>query len=443
MIFLIIFLALVACVLTFFVGRYVGRIQAASMVAAQESQLNILQSDKEARDRQFQEISQQLLEKERALAGLESQLRLQEERLLDHKQEVLELQNQFKERFENLANRIFEERTVNMQESSEKNLQQLLAPFKEKMHLFQEKMETIYAEESREIFSMKNEINRIVEVNQKISQEASNLTKALKGDVKMQGNWGEVVLERILEVSGLREGLEYILQGKDMGLKDTEGRRKLPDVTIKIPGDKNIFVDAKVSLVSYERYVNCDNPDEKKNHQQDFLTSVYAHIDLLCSKEYSNLELSTPDFVLLFFPIEGSFALALQSDQNIYQYALEKSIILVGPTTLLATLRTVAHVWKGERQNQNVLEIARQGGALYDKFCALVEDFKDLGARLGQAQTSYEGVLNKLSTGKGNLLSRAERLRELGVKANKTLSMSGFEEQSDDFNTSALPPTAN
>jgi DNA recombination protein RmuC len=384
--------------------------------------------EKEKKDREAADLQLNLIDKEKNLATMETQLLFQEERLSTHKKEVQELQEQFKIRFENLANKILEERSQKLQETSEKNLQQLLSPFKEKMHLFQQKMENIYAEESREIFSMKNEIGKIIQANQKISEEANNLTRALKGDVKMQGNWGELVLEKILEASGLREGQEYILQGKAMDLKDNEGRRKLPDVTIKLPGEKNIFVDSKVSLVSYERSLHAQNDQEREAQVKDFLKSVYAHTDLLSSKEYTQMDLSTPDFVMLFFPIESAFALALQSDPEIYQYALQKSIVLVGPTTLLATLRTVAYVWKQERQAQNVQEIARQGGALYDKFCSLVDDIQELGQRLDQAQTSYHGMMNKLSTGKGNLMARAQRLRELGVKTNKVLSTGDFEE---------------
>ncbi|MBP5296875.1 MAG: DNA recombination protein RmuC [Bacteriovoracaceae bacterium] len=365
----------------------------------------------------------------------EKQLRKE---LQDKTEEVLRLQawqaqdkereQQREEHFTHLAYQIFEDRSNKFQASSQQSLAQFLLPFKENLQGLQKKIEDLYSNESREIFSLKNEIKTMVQSSAQISLDAHNLTKALKGDVKMQGNWGEMVLEKVLELAGLRENQEYILQGKSLGLEDEHGRKRLPDVTIKLPGNKCIFVDAKVSLVSYEQAVNSTG-EQAAAFYQDFFASTKNHIDILAKKEYQQLDERSIDFVILFMPIESAYQTLLQQAGQLYNYAMQKSIILAGPTTLLPILRAVAYVWRQEKQNQNVQLIAQQGGRMYDKFCSFVEELSSVGQRLDQAQEAFNGAMNRLSHGKGNLIARAKKLASLGAKTSKTLT---FDEADDD-----------
>jgi len=333
-----------------------------------------------------------------------------------------ERQQQREEHFTHLAYKIFEDRSSKFQESSQQNLAQFLLPFKEHLQGLQKKIEDIYADESREFFSIKKEIERVVTANEQISQEAHHLTKALKGDVKMQGNWGEMVLEKVLELAGLREDQEYVLQGKSLGLSDEHGARRLPDVTIKLPGNKCIFVDAKMSLISYEQAVNSEGAAAAAFFQ-DFFNSTRNHIDILAKKAYQQLDDRSIDFVILFMPVESAYVTVMQQAAHLYNYALQKSVILAGPTTLLPILRAVAYVWQQERQNQNVQLIAQQGGLLFDKFCGFVDDLTALGQRLDQAQETFSAAMNKLNRGKGNLIQRAKKLESLGAKTSKTLAL--------------------
>lgn len=265
---------------------------------------------------------------------------------------------------------------------------------------------------------LQTEIERIILTSQRMSLETENLTRALKGDVKVQGNWGELVLQRILEASGLRVGEEFTLQGKDLKLKDEEGKHQMPDVIINLPENKHLVIDSKVSLVSYERYMS-------ENQEEDlsaFFDSLYAHIKGLSHKNYQGLEkLSTPDYVMLFIPIEGAFMLSMQKDRELFSYAWEHNIVLVGPSTLLATLRTVSSLWKQERQTKNALEIARQAGALYDKFVGVAQDFDQIESQLKRVGDSFDGLKARMLTGKGSVASRMENLRELGAKNTKNL----------------------
>lgn len=323
-------------------------------------------------------------------------------------------------RLKTLSQEIFEEKSKRFREDSLRGMELILNPFKEKMSDFQKKVEEMHLTDTKDRLKLHAEIERIVMTGQHMTTQTENLTRALKGDVKMQGNWGEMILEKLLEASGLRNGEEFILQGKDLGLKDEDGRTQQPDVVIHLPDNKHLIVDSKVSLVAYERYVN-EQQEEDLSH---FLDSIYAHIKGLSSKNYQRLDkLQTPDYVMLFIPIEGAFMLAMQKDKELFHHAWEKNIMLVGPSTLLATLRTVASLWKQERQTKNAIEIARQAGMLYDKFVGVAEDLDHMQGQIKKVGESFDELRSRMLTGKGSLASRMENLKELGARATKSLEI--------------------
>lgn len=319
-----------------------------------------------------------------------------------------------------LSQEIFEEKSRKFREDSLKGMELMLNPFREKMNDFQKKVEEMHMTDTKDRVKLHAEIERIVLTGQKMTNETENLTRALKGEAKMQGNWGEMILENLLEASGLRKGEEFILQAKDMGLKDEEGRTQQPDVIINLPENKHLIVDSKVTLVAYERFVN-EGQEEDLSH---FLDSIYAHIKGLSGKNYQRLDkLSSPDYVMLFIPIEGAFMLAMQKDRELFNHAWDKNIMLVGPSTLLATLRTVASLWKQERQTKNAIEIARQAGLLYDKFVGVAEDLDHMQGQIKKVGESFDDLRSRMLTGKGSLASRMENLKELGAKTTKSLEI--------------------
>jgi DNA recombination protein RmuC len=321
--------------------------------------------------------------------------------------------------FKNLANDILDDKTRRFTEQNALSLDALLKPLQTKLTEFKEQVSTSYASESRERFALKSEIERLSALNVKMSDETRSLTQALKGDSKVQGNWGELVLESILESSGLRKGEEYLVQDSHT---QVDGSRLQPDIVVRLPEGRHLVVDSKVSITAYARHAKSVDADTAQIELNAHIQSLRQHIQGLSSKNYSSLYgVGSVDFVLMFIPIEPAFLLALKSAPNLYQEALAKNIVLVCPSTLMATLRTVAHLWRQDHQNKNALEIARQCGALYDKFVGFVDDMEKLGQRIDQAQTSYHDAFNKLKTGKGNLIRTAERVRELGVKPSKTL----------------------
>lgn len=331
-----------------------------------------------------------------------------------------ESQEKLKLELKTLTQEIFEEKSKRFREDSLRGMELILNPFREKMTDFQKKVEEMHLTDTKDRLKLHAEIERIVLTGQKMTSETENLARALKGDVKMQGNWGEMILEKLLEASGLRAGEEFILQGKEMGLKDEEGRTQQPDVIINLPESKHLIIDSKVSLVAYERYVN-EEAEEDLSH---FLDSLYAHIKGLSSKNYHRLEkLQTPDYVMLFIPIEGAFMLAMQKDRELFSHAWDKNIMLVGPSTLLATLRTVASLWKQERQTKNAIEIARQAGLLYDKFAGVAEDLNQMQGQIRKVGESFDELRSRMLTGKGSLASRMENLKELGAKTSKSLQI--------------------
>jgi DNA recombination protein RmuC len=321
--------------------------------------------------------------------------------------------------FKNLANDILDDKTRRFTEQNALSIDALLKPLQTKLTEFKEQVSTSYANESRERFALKSEIERLSALNVKMSDETRSLTQALKGDSKVQGNWGELVLESILESSGLRKGEEYLVQDSHT---QVDGSRLQPDIVVRLPEGRHLVVDSKVSITAYARHAESLDADTAQIELNAHIQSLRQHIQGLSSKNYSSLYgVGSVDFVLMFIPIEPAFLLALKSAPNLYQEALAKNIVLVCPSTLMATLRTVAHLWRQDHQNKNALEIARQCGALYDKFVGFIDDMEKLGQRIDQAQTSYHDAFSKLKTGKGNLIRTAERVRELGVKPSKIL----------------------
>lgn len=342
-----------------------------------------------------------------------------QEKLETQRTELDQLQKKFSTEFENIANRLLEEKSQKFTEQNRSNLDIILNPLKEKIKEFEEKVDKAYKTDNEERVTLKTEIKNLMDLNKQISEDANNLATALKGDNKMQGNWGEVILEKVLERSGLVKDQEYKTQ---FSTTDDEGKRIQPDVVIQLPDNKHIIVDSKVSLIAYEQWVNAADENERMRFAKLHNESVRGHIKQLSEKNYTRgVGINTPDFVLLFIPIEASFSAAVQNDQELFNYAWDRKIVIVSPSTLLATLKTISSLWKQEYQNRNAMEIARQGGDLYDKFVGFVEDLIAVGKKMKDSQSSYEAAMNKLVQGKGNLVKRTEDLKKLGVKVGKNL----------------------
>ena len=341
------------------------------------------------------------------------------ERNKEQKQEVEQLQEKFTKEFENLANKILEEKTTKFTEQNKENLKNILTPLQDKIQLFEKKVEDTHKESIDYHAALRQQILGLREMNEQMSKETLNLTKALKGDSKMQGNWGELVLERVLEKSGLEKDREYFVQ---QSFVTEEGNRVFPDVIINLPDGKKMIVDSKVALTSYERYINEDNDETKAQYLKEHVASIHRHVQDLGNKNYQDLyQMESPDFVLLFIPIESAFAIALNEDTSLYNKAFEKNIVIVTPSTLLATLRTIDSMWTNQKQQENALEIARQAGALYDKFEGFVSDLVKIGKKMDEAKVEYQGAMNKLVEGKGNLVNSVEKLKKMGAKAKKAL----------------------
>ena len=321
--------------------------------------------------------------------------------------------------FSSIAREIFDSRQKRYKDESKEQISSLLNPLQTRIKEFEKRIEDTYSNESRERFSLAKELKNLQDLNTKISNDAINLTNALKGESKTQGTWGEVILERVLEKSGLQKGREYEVQ---VALRDEQGRKRQPDVVVHLPEGKNIIIDAKVSLTAYERYCSAEEDPERQEALRQHVQSLRRHLRGLGEKDYQRLEGTyTLDFVLLFVPVEAAFSLAVQYDGEIFSDGFEKNIVIVSPTTLLATLRTIQNIWRYENQNRNAQEIANRAGALYDKFVGFVSDIETIGSRIDSAQTAYTDAYKKLTSGKGNLVKRAEGMRELGVKVSKKL----------------------
>jgi DNA recombination protein RmuC len=403
--------------LTTELARYEERYFSAK--AEKENLTYILRQEQERLFEELQAERQKVTDLSQLYEGSKAYLRAQQDKIAEQKEEMSLLQTKFNKDFELIANKILEEKSIKFTEVNRFNIDALLSPLKENIKLFEQKVDRVYKSESDERNVLKGEISKLMELNKQISEEASNLTRALKADTKKQGNWGEVILDRILEASGLILGESYV---KQTSFTDEDGNRLQPDVVVTLPDNKHMIIDSKVSLIAYDRLVNCETDADRLSFLNDHITSIKAHIKNLCSKNYCDLYgINSPDFVLLFVPIESSFAVAVKHDLELFEYAWSRRVVIVTPSTLLATLKTISSVWKQEQQTRNAIDIATKAGALYDKFVGFTNDLRKIGDKLDDAKTAYSDAFGKLSSGSGNLVGRVENLRKLGAKASKRL----------------------
>jgi DNA recombination protein RmuC len=388
-------------------------------LAPLESSLNEMKLERDEQKKLIQNLTEKNADLTAKNHSLETEKQLLEQQLKTLKETIEELKTQTKLEFENLANKVLEAKTKVFSETTEKNLDNLLKPLREKIQEFEKTIEDKYTNEAKERHALKSEIEKLITLSDKMALEANSLTQALKGDSKVQGDWGELVLERILEASGLQEGEEYILQSTH---KNDEGDNYKPDVIINLPDNKHIIIDSKVSLTAFERYRSA--PDEKTQNEalKAHIESIKKHIDELSEKQYSKLkDLKSPEFVFMFIPIEPAYVCALKKEPGLFNDAWKKGVAIVTATTLLTSLKTVASIWRLEKQNKNAQEIAREGASLYDKFVGFLTDFEELGKIFDNGQKKYRDALNKLKDGKGNVFKKMERLKELGVKPEKQI----------------------
>ncbi|MBU0695378.1 MAG: DNA recombination protein RmuC [Bacteroidetes bacterium] len=371
-------------------------------------------------------LIEQLTNEKKRMSQAEESFKAQRERLQDQKVFLEESQIRLKTEFENVANQILKAKTAEFTETNKTNLDILLNPLKENIKAFEQKVDNTYKAEAAERFTLKGTIDELIKQTKLIQDDATNLTKALKGDNKKQGNWGEMVLDKLLEGSGLIEGTNY---SKQSNFTADDGSRLLPDVVIYLPEDKHIVIDSKVSLVAYEKLVNAENDVEREGFIKQHINSIKNHIVGLSAKNYHDLyQINSPEFVLLFVPIESSFAIAVQHDLDLFDFAWNKRVVIVTPSTLLATLKTVASIWKQEQQTKNAIDIATKAGQLYDKFVGFIADLQKVGDTLDKSQKAYGDAMGKLTTGSGNLVNRVETLRKLGAKATKEIDGKLLEE---------------
>jgi DNA recombination protein RmuC len=394
--------------------------EAVSRLSIERDKADKLLLDERVRyDHQILELNKELLTEKNRMAKAEEQFIAQRGRLADQEKSIQEIQQKFQLEFQNVASKLLDEKSQKFTEVNRTNLDILLNPLKENIKAFEEKVEKAYNMEAAERNTLKGVITQLMDLNKMISNEAQNLTKALKGDNKKQGNWGEVILEKVLERSGLVRDQEYRMQTSLVG---PDGNRLQPDAIIDLPDEKHLIIDAKVSLIAYERLVNAENEEERKIFSKQHIDSIRGHVLNLSSKNYQDLyQINSPDFVLLFIPIESSFSFAVQIDAELFSDAWDKRVVIVSPSTLLATLRTIASIWKQERQNRNVLEIARLSGTMYDKFVGFVGDMEGIGKNIKLSQNAYDSALSKLTEGNGNLTKTAEKIKSLGAKASKQI----------------------
>jgi len=401
--------------------------RASGLMAERDKSDKLLQDERIRYDASVSTLNQELLTEKNRMAKAEESFKAQRERLMEQEKSIQEIQQKFQLEFQNVANKLLDEKSQKFVETNRANLDILLNPLKENIKAFEEKVDKVYNMEAAERNTLKGVITQLMELNQLISNEAQNLTKALKGDNKKQGNWGEVILERVLERSGLVKDQEYRVQTSFTG---NDGSRLQPDVIIDLPDDKHLVIDSKVSLIAYERLVNCETEEERKLFSKGHVESIRSHVNGLSAKNYHDLhQINSPDFVLLFIPIESSFSFAVQIDAELFSDAWDKRVVIVSPSTLLATLRTIASIWKQERQNRNVLEIARLSGAMYDKFVGFVGDMEGIGKNIKQSQSAYDNAISKLTEGNGNLTKTAEKIKSLGAKANKQIDQKYLSEE--------------
>lgn len=390
------------------------------------TQSETLRNEIAAKEQELRDAHAQLAAREQQIFHLENSLQTQ-------KDEVGQLQQRFKTEFENIANRLLEEKSQRFTAQNAQQLQTVLHPLKEKIKEFEENVDRKFLEETREKSSLKKELEQLHTLNRQLSQDAHNLATALKGQSKMQGDWGEFQLETLLEKSGLQKGIHFLTQAT---FRDDDGAAKRPDFIIQLPENKHIIVDSKVSLTAFERYYNAGDEIEREQHLKAHITSLRNHVDNLSRTNYQTLyQINTPDYLLLFVPLESALTVAAQADPKLFDDALDRNIVLVTTSSLLASLRTIAHLWKQEKQTRSVLEIARQSGLLYDKFVAFVDDLKTIGARLDNARTAYDDAMHKLvNAGRpgDTLIGKAEKIRELGARATKSLPQELVEEAKEE-----------
>ncbi len=397
--------------------------------SAVNERLNLINKEKEKVENDLSETREKNTQLVANNSRLEENNKNLKTKLEEQKIELEKLNDRFTKEFENLANKIFEKKGQKFTEQNEKLVQNLLNPLGEKIGDFQKRINEIYQEDTKDRTALKEQIRNLSDLNKQMSQDAENLTKALKGDTKTQGAWGEFILESILEKSGLSKDEQYEVQ---TSFTSGDGKRQRPDVIVRLPESKNIIIDSKVSLTAYERFSSAENENEKLSALKNHITSIKTHVKLLSEKNYQNLyELKSLDFVLMFVPIEPAFGLAVQNEPSIFNEAFEKNIVIVSPTTLLATLRTINNIWQQEKQNKYALEIAKQSGALYDKFVGFVEDLVEIGKKIDSSKDSYSNAMKKLYDGSGNLVRRAEKIKELGAKATKSLPQNLIEKSEE------------
>ncbi len=425
----------------YFIGKYVALLKNKSEKSTINERANQLQAQfddfKTSSNKQYEELKsaseKQLLEitKEREeirrekdflnteLTRRNTEYENLQQKNASQKEEVTQLQEKFTKEFENLANKILDEKSNKFTEQNKENIKNILNPLQEKINTFEKKVEQTHKESIDYHAALRQQILGLRDLNEQMSKEATNLTRALKGDNKMQGNWGELVLERVLEKSGLEKDREYFVQ---QSFTKDDGQRAMPDVVIYLPDNKKMIIDSKVTLTAYERYINEDDETAKTISLKEHITSLKRHVDQLSEKNYQDLyDIESPDFILMFVPIEPAFAIAINQDNKLYNQAFEKNIVIVTPSTLLATLRTIDTMWNNEKQQRNAIEIARQAGALYDKFEGLVKDLTGVGKKMDDAKKDYSAAMNKLVEGRGNLITSVEKLKKMGAKAKKTL----------------------
>ncbi len=395
-----------------------------------------LQTQMKNLEQQIEEVEplKQALEKERKTridfekenASLKASLESLKKMLDEEKKRLEEVKEQMKQEFALIANKVLKENSEAFDQHSKKNIGELINPLKERIERFEKRVEDTYEKGRKDQLELHDEFKKIYNLSVQLDKDAKNLTKALKSDSKQQGNWGEVVLERILEESGLIKGQEYLIQESG---ENEEGRVIRPDVIIQLPQDKFLIVDSKVSLTAYQEYVSLEDKEARERALKRHMDSVKKHVKELSEKNYATIKgKNTPDFVLMFMPIEPAFAAAIQADHSLFNYAWERRVVIVSPTTLLATLRTIESIWRQEKQTRNALEIARQAGSLYDKFVGFTEDLDKIGTHLDKTQRSYQEARKKLSEGRGNLVGQVEKLKTMGAKAQKSIDVNLLEE---------------
>ena len=435
-----IFVFIIIAVVTMLIGAYLGglftRLKHKTETSKLEERLSQLAQQEEKLQVQFEKAvdEREAIRSEKENLQIEltqrtAELHNLEQKLSEQKDELEKLQEKFTKEFENLANKILEEKSEKFTKQNKLSIEQILNPLQEKIKTFEKKIEDTHKESIDRHAMLRQQIIGLKELNLKMSEEAVNLTKALKGDSKMQGNWGELVLERVLEKSGLEKNREYFVQNS---FTNGEGKRILPDVVLHLPDNKKMIIDSKVSLTAYEKYVNEDDDTLKNQYLKEHINSLKRHIDQLSAKNYQTIyEIESPDFVLLFIPIEPAFAVAINNESSLYNWAFEKNIVIVTPATLLATLRTVDSMWTNEKQQRNAIEIATQAGRLYDQFVNLTNDLIKVGNQLNTVKGTYETTMKKL-TGKGNLLTRVENIKKLGAKASKHINQNLLKKVEED-----------